>query len=217
MITDIAMAHGGFNEDGDRDTIGSLPYENPPRISTGRTGEVRVKKLAAILRFADEIADDNTRTSRFLVDTVGRVRPESEIFHVYAERLTPPKVCHDSRSIELTFELNPHTVQHKYQKYGIERYLFDEICDRTLKMYREHLYCRRFLLPEIVFEQIIIKIVICTDDYSRVLDTIQYTMMERGYPRLPCDIADVCPEFTLNNGAQLASHVARLLSIQNGM
>ena len=59
MIRDIAMAHGGYADtDGhDKDTIGRLSWES---FSGG--SEPRVQLLAAVLRFADELADDYTRT-----------------------------------------------------------------------------------------------------------------------------------------------------------
>ena len=196
--------------------LGCLPYDDPPRSTVSTLTEVRVKKLAAILRFADELADDNTRTNRFLLENTGNVTPGSEIFHAYAERLQPPKIRYDSRSIYLEFDLNTDTVRRQYRKYDDQRYLFDEICERTFKMYREHLYCRRFMLPEIVFEQITVKIDICTDNYSQVLKTITYTMTERGYPRYPRDLGDVCPAISTLTGDQLAANVNELIGRTDG-
>ena len=73
MIYDIAMAHGGrTSPDGSKDTIRALPHD-------GRT-----KMLAAILRFADELADDNTRTSPFIKQQVTTVAPSSTVYHMYA-------------------------------------------------------------------------------------------------------------------------------------
>ena len=65
MIRDIAMAHSGYADtDGhDKDTIGCLSWD-PVRGNL----EPRVQLLAAVLRFSDELADDHTRTSRFLID-----------------------------------------------------------------------------------------------------------------------------------------------------
>ena len=202
----IAMAHGGYvNEDGDKDTIGKLPFDDPADKSKG----ARVKKLAAILRLADELADDNTRTSRFIQRASGEVFPESEIFHMYASRLRPISIDHDTRNINLRFELNTELVNKKCRKQESERYLFDEILDRSLKMHREHLYCRRFMLPDIVLDRINVHMDICTDNYSSVLGQIDYTMAEGGYPDSPQQVKDLCPRIV--TAKELKNRVASLL------
>ena len=213
MICDIAMAHGGHAErEDDKDTIGKLRYDDPSRESNG----IRVKKLAAILRFADELADDNTRTSRFMRDVGNQVIPGSEIYHEYAARLQPPQIRHDSRSIDLRFELTPEIVEKRYRKGQEKIYLFEEICNRTLKMYREHIYCKRFMLPEIVFQQINVYIAVCANNYSSVLGEMRYTMAEIGYPALPQCIDDLCPDVAGLTGAGLNQRVISLMNDHNG-
>ena len=119
------MAHGGMVAgEGSRDTIG--------RLSHGR----RVKRLAAILRFADELADDHTRTSRFAIGAVEEVSPGSNVFHLYADRLRELQISHESSSVELTFELLREHIADRYPKRNERVFLFDEIMDRTLKTHR---------------------------------------------------------------------------------
>ena len=65
--------------------------------------------------------------------------------------------------------------------------------DRTLKMHREHMYCARFMLPDVLIDRIDVCINICSDDYSRVLGRIRYTMSQQGYPGTPKHLADICP------------------------
>src|SRR5690606_20790147 len=77
MICHIAMAHGGFvdvNKE-NKDTIGALRYDRSSKPSG-----VDVKKLAAVLRLADELADDKTRTNRFLEEASRQAHVGSEIF-----------------------------------------------------------------------------------------------------------------------------------------
>ena len=212
MICDIAMAHGGYADiDGDKDTIGRLHYDNFRDKSKG----VRVKKMAAILRFADELADDNTRTNRFVQKASSAVFPESEIFHRYASQLRPVMVHHDTQSIDLRFELNTELVTKKYRKFNDEKYLFDEILDRTLKMHREHVYCKRFMLPDIVFERINVHIDVCTENYSNILGIIRYTMAEGGYPDNLRDIQDICPDLMMR-GEELKQRVEAVVLRDNG-
>ena len=205
MICDIAMAHGGYAVDeGDKDTIGKLPYDEPPDKSKG----VRVKKLAAILRFADELADDNTRTNRYVQQATDRVYPGSEIFHQYAAHLRPIDINHDTRSVNLRFELSTELVNRKCRKNSEETYLFNEILARNLKMYREHIYCKRFMLPDIVLDQISVHIDVCNDNYSVILGQLNYVLIEKGYPDGPRHLRDICP--TLVTGEVLKERVAKL-------
>lgn len=205
MICDIAMAHGGYaDEEGDKDTIGTLRYDEPRDKSRG----VRVKKLAAILRFADELADDNTRTNRFVQQATAAVYPGSEIFHWYAAQLRPIEIDHDNRSVNLRFELNTTLVNRKFRKNGEETYLYDEILARTLKMYREYIYCKRFMLPDIVLDQIAVHIDVCNDTYSSILGQINYVLVEEGYPEGPRDLREIHPE--LATGELLKGRVAKL-------
>ena len=207
MICDIAMAHGGYTDtDGEKDTIGKLPWDDPPN----RSKRVRVKKLAAVLRFADELADDKTRTNRFVQEASSDVFPGSEVFHRYASQLHTVMVSHDTRSINLRFELNTILVTKKCRKLDDEKYLFEEILDRTLKMYREHVYCKRFLLPDIVIERVNVLIDVCTDNYSRVLGRLRYSMAESGYPDSPRNIQEICPE--LVTGEELKHKVELVLN-----
>ena len=213
MICDIAMAHGGYVDcEDNKDTIGRLPFDDPP----SRPNDVRVKKLAAILRFADELADDNTRTNRFVQEASQEVFPGSEIYHAYAARLRPPQIRHDARNIDLQFELTSEIVQKQFLKGKTKKYLFEEIRDRTFKMHREHIYCKRFMLPEIVIERINVRIVVCTNNYAYVLGEIRYTMAEEGYPSSPQHIHEVCPDVAKLTGAQLEHRVKSLLEDQSG-
>src|SRR5207247_2090146 len=86
-------------------------------------------------------------------------------------------------------------------------YLIDEILSRTLKMHHEHVYCTRFMVPHIHFERINVTLDICTENYSQVIDTIQYVMVEQGYPKSPCHLKDICPELAGLNGETLKTKV----------
>lgn len=208
VICDIAMAHGGFTdvEQVDKDTIGKLPYDRDTKPN-----EVGVKKLAAILRFADELADDCSRTNRFIQDASNEVYPESEIYHQYADRLRAVEIDHRTRSVELHFELSTDVVAKKYKKREKDKFLFEEILERTLKMHREHVYCTRFMLPDVVLERINVLIDVCTNNYLTVLGKIPYTMAQKGYPDAPAHLRVVCPELGRITGHKLMKRVKQLV------
>jgi hypothetical protein len=208
LVCDIALAHGGEvdNVTKNKDTIGSLPYD--PQSKTNRVG---VKKLAAILRFADEIADDKTRTNQYLEAAVAQNKPGSKLYHAYAKHLRPVEVRLDERSVDLHFELTVADMQTTFPtKSKGDTFLFEEILERTLKMHRERVYCSRFMIPYVYIDQINVSIDVCSNDYSQVLGMLKYVLRESGYPNSPSEISRICPELNGLSGAQLAAQVAEL-------
>ena len=186
MIRDIAMAHGGYADTNgqDKDTISRLSWE-----SLGGGLEPRVQLLAAVLRFADELADDHTRTSRFLIDST--VLRKSEAYHIYADRLRRVTIRPEDRKVSLLFELTAAHVKKKYSKGRRKVYLYDEIVARSLKMHREHIYCLRFMQPYVRIDTIDVSITITTADYMRVLKTIAFSLIQHGYPDRPTSLSEI--------------------------
>jgi hypothetical protein len=202
-IAKIAAAHGGCI-DGDPDTIGKLQPEIPLFDQS-----VRKQYLAAVLRFADELADDRSRASRFLLKT-RRIPSESEIYHAYSHALYTVLVGSDE--IQLRFDIDRATALRKFDKGRRKVFLLDEIYERTLKMHRERIYCMRFLRPHGVgITRIGVKIEVCemeTDALSDVIKTIPYSLEESGYPADPhTSIYTVCPDLEGKDGQWLKSEL----------
>ena len=196
MICEIAMSHGGkVGPYGDKDTIGNLQQER------------QVKKLAAILRFADELADDNTRTNRFVMDAIDESAPGSKIFHLYADRLNPPAVDHDTSSVKLTFELLKEHLAAQYPKLDGQAYLLDEIFLRTLKTFHEQVYCSKFMNPDVISERVEVEILICSDHYAKVVANINFTLEQTGYPDLGSKISQLAPSVGAMTGRAVAGIV----------
>jgi hypothetical protein len=77
IIGDIAKAHSGKN-----DPIGNLPYK------TSISGhDVRIRELAALLRFGDELADENSRASSYLLKK-DLIPEDSKLYHAFSEVCT---------------------------------------------------------------------------------------------------------------------------------
>ena len=203
-ILKIAQAHGGLNN-GDKDTIASLPVQE--HVMGKR---VRYQALAAILRFADELADDFRRAAR-AVDELGRLPKESEVFHRYAEALHSVVIYPCTRTIELRYDF---TKDHCYPVgKGDDRvYLLDEIYARTVKMHYEREYCMRFTRDLVYIERINVEIQIYKDQNSpEAHRTISYRLEERGYPGdQPRPIEDLISPGTqpLLTGAELFDTLA---------
>lgn len=180
-IKNIAMAHGGKSELG-KDTI-SLLSPQETIFST----QVRTRLLAAILRFADELADDATRANRAAMD-LGILGTNSEIYHSYSRALHTVNVEGDSENhdckVSLVYELETDELKKTYLVGGHEKYLLDEIYDRTLKMELERRYCMKFMYPCINIGRIDVTINV----YGRMSEkerTISYTLEDVSYPDAP--------------------------------
>lgn len=183
VIESIAMAHGGRGPDGSKDTISFLqPAE---RIFEER---VRTRELAAILRLADELADDSTRYSYGALE-LDIIEDYSKIKHDYSRVLHTVMI--EKRDdgccqIVLVYEMSSDDVKTTYSILGKDVFLLDEIYDRTLKMERERRYCSKFLNADIRISGIQVRINIygC---YCNLLDHISYTLEDFSYPLDPSD------------------------------
>lgn len=79
LITKIVRAHTGKANDGSDDTLADV--KNDGHLFSQ---QVRMQELAAILRFADELAEGPQRTSGFILRKHG-FNLDSEIYHRYAQ------------------------------------------------------------------------------------------------------------------------------------
>ena len=143
LIAKIALCHGGKFE-GEKDTIRSLAAGNE------QNGDVsyRPQLLAAVLRLADELADEYSRADNF-----GLIEPEKLpltclIYQKYAAALKVNVRPLDGQ-IGLQFDLMADDLRRKFRKFIGDRkksvFLLDEIYDRTLKTYTEMVYCGRYM------------------------------------------------------------------------
>lgn len=183
-IHSIAQAHGGEP----KNKIDLLPIEQP---IMGQ--KVRVQLLAAILKFADELADDNTRAARYLLEA-GMLPQESEVFHKFAQSLHSVTIDTEGREVKLDFELDDEAATRTYGKGDKQVYLLEEIFERTLKAHLERMYCMRFMAPYIRIDRISVLIEFYDENFEKIIDPIGYRLEEKGYPSKPAGgIYDLCP------------------------
>lgn len=202
LANQIAQAHTGKNQDGSpADTIGNLLEEDE---NLGQ--EIRVQALAAILRFADELADDSERASRLGTDT-GTIPDSSQIYHAYAKSLYSVKVARSERAVRLKFHFCADTACrqfNKHTKHGVVPvFLLDEIYERTLKLHIERIYCSRFMRQIVALDKVNARI----DVYDQPTDiqpveTIEYKLEENGYPSVSTSI-DIVAGQPLVTGSHL--------------
>jgi len=201
LISRIAGVHGGRIND-NKDTLSFLQSS-----TVINNLEVREKLLAAILRFADELADDTTRANRPAMES-GILGPASEIYHVYSSKLHTVKLQQNpvtsAWEVLLLFDIDEETAKKQFQKIEKKVYLLDEIYDRTIKMEKERRYCMRYLRPYCNIEKINVEITIEHADNIFEPDRIKYTLEEKGYPDDPFkSIKDV--DSGIMTGAEMAA------------
>lgn len=189
----IAGVHGGRIA-GSKDTISTLPEK-----SIVHSQHVRPRLLAALLRLADELADDPARANRVQIAT-GTLKKEAEVFHQFAANLHSQLPDPQTRTIHLQMEFSePGLFQRKLGKGGDEVYMLDEIFERSVKTYMEARYCSRFLRPHLDFEKVVVEVDIYDGD-GPLLEKIKYSLGETGYGDLVSDIYKLAPELASYQG-----------------
>ena len=106
VIARAAEAHSGRTADGSRDTLETVP------ITDNMDGDpIRLRELAAILRFADELAEGPQRTSNFMY-SMHKYDQSSLIHHQYA-RINSILINKANERIALTYNINIKDVNGK--------------------------------------------------------------------------------------------------------
>ncbi|MDV3561504.1 hypothetical protein CMU25_18820 [Elizabethkingia anophelis] len=202
VIGDIAKSHGGKD-----DPIGKLQQED---YISGK--KIRPRLLGAILRLADELAEDKSRASRFLLDLTEQtglanapIDPYSEIFHRFSESID--SVFLEGNAIRLSFCVNSKQLEKKFKKNdkGIitEHFLLDEIYHRCIKTFLETLYCNRFYAPNNRFSKITVNIYLLDEYDDYLIDPISFVLEENGYPFIDShDIFSICKHSLKNSNGE---------------
>ena len=209
-IYDIAHVHGGKvvykNGSTDKNTIKKI---KPQITSDGYT--VRLQLLAAVLRFADELADEKKRADIVSLNK-GTLTKGSEVFHAFSACLDSVKVDHSKLTIEVHFKIPKKYATRKFGKLisengndkVIECYLLDEIYSRILKMHHERIYCAKFWKGMIEVDRIWVEIEFYNDineedesidfEHLQVHPDITFTLHDNGYPSGSGDIFSFCED-----------------------
>jgi hypothetical protein len=106
LIISVGRAHTGKSLSGDKDTL------KPLEVTSSHFAKqpIQAAAIAALIRFADELAEGPQRTSAFLLEK-HLIEKDSQIYHHYAEITTPACIDRAGGRIALTYHLhvdNPH-------------------------------------------------------------------------------------------------------------
>jgi hypothetical protein len=196
-ISRIASAHGGhvlIDGKKERDTIGILINKSD---NSYLGSKFRPQLLAAITRFADEICEDQSRVSRYLLDN-GQINPDSVIFHRYAYCITNVTFDGPDKSVRVSFTVPVEWLFEKLAKPTrdglVDTYLIDEIFFRLNKMNCERHYCSRFIGDILAVRNIKADITIEHHDHANsrcvTLQNGVHQFTDSGYPSLPQALQD---------------------------
>lgn len=142
LIPEVASKHSGKALDGSKDTIADLGIY--PRHLFGV--KIHTKKCAALLRFADELAEGSQRTSIFMNKFYDYPYPDgSDIYHKYAE-ITKIDIDREHERICIRYNFILKIVDGKIEAVNNEEFiqLFGFALRRMLKLEAERKYCRYY-------------------------------------------------------------------------
>jgi len=193
-VSSIAKTHSGK-----QDPIGNLPEGQV--VSNQK---VNLKLIASILRLADELADDATRASTFLLENE-KISEKSTIYHAYSSCLDSCVALTGSHQIKMNLYLTESHLGRKYiAESDKEIFLLDEIYKRNIKTYLECLYCNRFLPEKYRYTTVNVDIHIETENSAITPNPISYRLMENGYPEMANkSIFEICSEDLTRSGENL--------------
>ena len=136
ILINIVSAHTGKSRnDKTYDTLKDLGIMNAYNDS------INVREIAAILRFADELAEGNQRTSDFIIDK-RLIKKKANIYHLYSQSYSSV-ICFDRIAITYNFFLNMKDKKLFINDIALEEFLFF-IYKRINKLDEERKYCRYY-------------------------------------------------------------------------
>lgn len=141
LVNTIAGAHTGNARDGSKDTLKEVSNSD-----SFMKDKVNPRELAAILRFADELAEGPQRTSSYRIKHE-LIEPENLKYHAYAICCEPAVIDDESQRIALTYPIS--IKQHDDTLYLHEcdiklEDMLTYIYSRVHKLDVERKYCKHY-------------------------------------------------------------------------
>lgn len=181
---------------------------------------IHLRFLAALLRLADEYADDADRAMSYLLK-IDKIKKGSIIHQKHAESLFDVDIQPNTGNINFDYHINVEDAVNKFPKYIKEKdtyediYLLDEIFERTVKSHYETIYCMRYLRPYISIDKLHISIEIEHSNLAKQL-VIKYELEEKGYPNDELTILGLCGDkYLRKNGGYWSGENLKEYIIEN--
>lgn len=133
LVLSAVKTHTGKANDGTYDTLKDLGVSEHLERN-----KVQIRDLAAILRFADELAEGPQRTSEFM-RTKGQYDEDSQIFHDYAS-ITHVLIDRGNERIALKYEIDLPTNGTLDERRDSLKTLLKFVYERIVKLDQERRY-----------------------------------------------------------------------------
>lgn len=157
LVVQICGAHSGVTRNGSKNTLEEVPD------STHLDGQpIRAREIAAIIRFADELAEGPRRTSQYLLAT-SSYSPDSTPFHDYA---SATNLCIDGHNgrIAVTYHLQVDSTKSLDEELRRVEDMLEMVHSRLTKMNLERRYARfHCATPLLPFREISVRIEVQLD------------------------------------------------------
>jgi hypothetical protein len=180
LIASIAQAHGGKTADGNRDTIPALIRED---VSSFDGIEVHGRRLAALLRLADELSENSRRADEISLQAP-YTPPESFLPNLYCKKITT-QINVTAGSISLKYMLTRSDLisPHPDPENGNQPTLVvDYIAKRITKCDQERRYCNRFLNGFALMDRM--RAALEVYEGPRMIDEVKVDLSDTGYPTI---------------------------------
>ena len=130
LVLIATAAHCGSSKKGDKDTLSDVD-----EISNLYNKEIKLRELASILRFADELSEGPQRTSHYL-NSKSKIAEDAQIYHEYAS-ITNIFVDKGNNRIATTYNID-YTSSERIEE------LLEFTYRRILKLDAERRYCKYY-------------------------------------------------------------------------
>ncbi len=132
LLLRIIKAHCGKSAKGDKDTLLDIEVNN-----NLYDYQIKVRDLAAILRFADELAEGPQRTSQYMIDR-GMIQENSLLYHKYATSINEIHVDKGNGRIVLSYNIDCPVEDVTFKD------LMKFVYTRIIKLDTERRYCKYY-------------------------------------------------------------------------
>ncbi len=178
LIASIAQAHGGKTEDGNKDTIPTLIREDVSSIDGIR---VHGRRLAALLRLADELSENSRRADEIALK-LPYTPPEAFLPNFYCKAINT-HVDASAGSISLKYSITKADLQSPHadpENNNNPTLIVDYIAKRINKCDQERRYCNRFLSGFVLMDYM--RAALEVYDGPKMIDEVKVDLSDTGYP-----------------------------------
>jgi hypothetical protein len=186
VINQVVKAHCGIATDGTKDTLKEV--ESTDQLNGQR---VRLREIAAIVRFADELAEGPQRTSLFMI-TQKKYSGPSQVYHQYAN-ITNIFIDRNNKRIALKYNFN---ITDNIKKQNVDKIakdlqkLLEFTYKRIVKVDQERQYAK-FYSSYLPFNETVVSLNFVFGDYPDTLGLPRLSLTDLIIPgNSPKNISD---------------------------